>query len=241
MNKEQILGFNVCTSNLKQLIENIFEDYQNDEQIFIVNVNPEIVVKNYKNEILKQEFNKQKYQIPDGTGIVWASKKQKGSIKERIAGIDFMLKICEKSQEYSSKIFLYGGNDGIAEKAKEEIEKKYPEINVVGTCNGYEEENNVFKKIKNSDADIIFVGTGSPKQEEFIIKYKDELKGIKILMPIGGSLDVISKTKERAPNWVIKFNLEWLFRLIKEPKRIFRQIKLIKFIFLVSTQKKSWK
>lgn len=165
---------------------------------------------------------------------MWASKKQRGDIKGRIAGIDFMLKICEKSQEYSSKIFLYGGNIEISEKAKKELEKKYPNINIVGICDGYVDEADALKQIQKSNPDILFVGLGSPKQEEFIIKHKDKFKNIKIIMPIGGSLDVISNTKKRAPNWAIKFNLEWLYRLIKEPKRIFRQVKLLKFIWLVN-------
>jgi len=236
MDKEKILGFNVCTLNEKELIENIFEDYKKNEQLFIVNINPEIVIKNYKNEEFKKILNNQKYQIPDGIGIVWASKKQKGNIKDRIAGIDLMQELCKKSQEYSSKIFLYGGKSEIAEKAKKELEKKYTNINIIGTCDGYE-EGKVLEKIKNSNPDILFVGLGTPKQEEFIIKHKEELKNVKILMPIGGSLDVISNTKKRAPNWIIKFNLEWFYRLITEPKRIFRQLKLIKFVFLILTNK----
>ncbi len=237
MEKEQILGFDVITYNMQQLLEEIFKDYRNNKQLFIVNINPEIVLSNYRNKALKEILNKQKYQIPDGSGIVWASKKQKGNIKERITGIDLMLKICEKSQEYSSNIFLYGGKEGIAKKAKKELEKQYPKIKIVGTNNGYDDEKEVIQRLKNTQVDILFVALGSPKQENFIIKYKEELEDIKILMPVGGSFDVISKTKKRAPNWIIKHNLEWLYRLLQEPKRIFRQIKLIKFMFLILLKK----
>ncbi len=233
MEKEKILGFNVVTYKMEQLVQKIFKDYENNEQIFIVNINPEIAASNYKNEEFKNVLNQQKYQIPDGSGIVWASKKQKGNIKERIAGIDLMLKICEESQKYSSNIFLYGGKESIAEKAKEQLETLFPKIRIVGTKNGYDEEEKVLQELKKNPVDILFVGLGSPKQENFIIKYKEELKNIKILMPVGGSLDVISKTKKRAPKWVIKCNIEWLYRLVKEPTRIFRQTKLVKFVFLV--------
>ena len=233
MEKEKILGFNVVTYKMEQLVQKIFKDYENNEQIFIVNINPEIAASNYKNEEFKNVLNQQKYQIPDGSGIVWASKKQKGNIKERIAGIDLMLKICEESQKYSSNIFLYGGKESIAEKAKEQLETLFPKIRIVGTKNGYDEEEKVLQELRKNPVDILFVGLGSPKQENFIIKYKEELKNIKILMPVGGSLDVISKTKKRAPKWVIKCNIEWLYRLVKEPTRIFRQTKLVKFVFLV--------
>ncbi len=237
MVKEKILGFNVCVCNQEKLVENIFQDYAKKEQLFIVNINPEIVVTNYKNEKLKEIFNCQKYQIPDGSGIVWASKKQKGNIKQRIAGIDLMLKLCEKSQKFQSKIFLYGSKPGIAEKAKEKLKEKYSKINIVGECNGYCDEKEAIKKIGKTNADIVFVGLGSPTQEQFIIQNKEKLKNVKIFMPVGGSFDVISKTKKRAPNWVIKCNLEWLYRLFQEPSRIGRQMKLLKFMYLVRREK----
>lgn len=237
MDKEQILGFNVNTYTSEELLDKIFKDYSRDEQLFIVNINPEIVVSNYKNKNLKKILNEQKYQIPDGSGIVWASKKKKGNIKQRITGIDLMLDICEKSQKYGSRIFLYGSKLGIAKTAKENLEVQFPKINIVGECDGYCDENEATQKILIAKPDIVFVGLGSPNQEKFILRYKDELKNVKILMPVGGSFDVISKNKKRAPNWMIKCNLEWLYRLLQEPKRIFRQLKLIKFIFLVIGEK----
>lgn len=237
MSKEKILGFDVCTYNEKELLENIFMDYKNNEQLFIVNINPEIVMSNYKNIELQEIFNNQKYQISDGTGIVWASKKNNGNIKERITGIDLMTKICELSQNYSSKIYLYGAQEEVVKNTEKELKKMFPKINIVGFCNGYCDEDIAFEDIKNKKPDILFVGLGSPKQEKFIIKYKEYLSSVKILMPVGGSFDVISKTKKRAPNWIIKCNIEWLYRLIKEPTRIKRQLKLIKYMFLVIKEK----
>ena len=113
------------------------------------------------------------------------------------------------------------------------MEKEYTKLQVIGTCDGYCNEGCAVKDIKETGADIVFVGLGSPKQEKFIINNKEKLKDVKIFMPVGGSFDVISKTKKRAPNWIMKCNLEWLYRLFQEPKRIFRQVKLIKFMSLV--------
>ena len=233
MEKENILGFDVCNISANNLINNIFQDYNNNILNFIVNINPEIITKNYKNNKLKRIFNAQKYQIPDGIGIILASKIHRKKIQERITGIDLMNCICKESVKYDSKIFLYGSKNDICIKAKNELELLYPNIKIVGTCNGYEEESTVIEEINKSNADILFVGLGSPKQEEFIINNKDILRNVKIFMPIGGSLDVISKTLKRAPNWIIKMNLEWLYRLFQEPKRFFRQLILIKFMFLV--------
>lgn len=237
MNKEKILNFNVSTITQQNLLNKIFSDYINNIKNFIVNINPEIIINNYKNKIFIENLNKQNYQIPDGIGIVWASKKLNGNIKNRITGIDLMQKICEKSINYKAKIFLYGSNVDIAEKAKIELEKKYPGILIVGTCNGFVDEQTAIKKINKSQADILFVGLGAPKQENFIINNMNNLDNIKIFMPVGGSFDVISKTIKRAPNWIIKINLEWLYRLFKQPMRLFRQIKLFKFVYLVLLEK----
>lgn len=237
MNKEKILKFNISTINQENLLDKIFSDYTNNIKNFIVNINPEIIINNYKNENFIKIFNQQKYQIPDGIGIVWASKKLKGNIKNRITGIDLMQKICENSTNYKAKIFLYGSNINIAEKAKIELEKKYPGILIVGTCNGFVDEQIAIESIKKSNADILFVGLGAPKQEKFIINNMNNLDNIKLFMPVGGSFDVISKTIKRAPNWIIKLNLEWLYRLFKQPVRLFRQIKLFKFIYLIYREK----
>ena len=233
MNKEKILGFKVCSTTYEEITKNIFKDFEDKKQLFIVNINPEIAMENYKNMAMKQIFNQQKYQIPDGIGILLAAKLKGKEIKERITGIDLMNYICEKSVEYNAKIFIYGAKPGVAEKAKKELENTYPKIQIAGTCHGYEEEEKAYEEIKKSKADIVFVATGSPKQENFIIKNKERLPETKMFMGVGGSLDVISKNIKRAPNWIIQLNLEWLYRLLQEPKRFFRQLKLIKFLWIV--------
>lgn len=240
MEKEKILGFDVCITDSSNLIDNIFDDFNKNTRNFIVNINPEIVAKNYNNKELKTIFNSQKYQIPDGIGIIYASKLKKGKIKHRITGIDLMHLLCEKSRNIHAPIFLYGSKEGISQKAKFELEKIYPGLNIAETCSGYEDENIVIEKINKSNANILFVGLGSPKQEQFIINNMNKLKTVKLFMPVGGSFDVISKTLKRAPNWIIKCNLEWLYRLFQEPKRFFRQLILIKFIILNIFRRKKY-
>ena len=231
--KESILGFDVCNINKDRLLNYVMNDFKNGENLMIVNINPEIIAKNYKNCEIREKFNKEKYQIPDGIGIVYASKIKKGNIKQRITGIDFMLDICKISNNYNGSIFLYGAKPGIAKKAKEELEKKYTRINIVDVCDGYTDEEIVINKINSSNANILFVGLGSPKQEDFIYRNKEKLQNIKLFMPVGGSLDIISNTIKRAPEWMIKLNLEWLYRLLRQPQRFFRQLSIIKFILLV--------
>lgn len=238
MKTEKILGFKVCTEKEDIIIKNIWQDFENNIQNSIVNVNPEIIINNYKNSSFVEKMNMAKFQIPDGVGVIWALKKMGYNVEKRITGIDLMAKICEDSVKYKAQIFLYGSKEDTVKKAQIELENKYKGINIVGVCDGYQDEEIVLEKIKKSDANILFIGTGSPKQENFIFKYKEKLKNIKIFMPIGGSLDVISNNIKRAPNWIKKCNLEWLYRLIKEPKRFFRQLKLITFVRVVKKEAK---
>lgn len=227
--KEEILGFSICTDNKDKLLDQIFK---NDDQLFIVNINPLIALNYYHNAEIKALINKEKIVIPDGEGIVLVSKLKGGNIEKRITGIDLMLAICEKAASQNKTIYLYGAKEGVAIKVKETLEKNYSKIKIVGWMNGFEKQDKVIKDIKNKKPDIVFVGLGSPLQEEFIIKNKSKLKDVKIFMPVGGSFDVISGNLKRAPKIIQAIKLEWLYRMFKEPKRFKGIIKLIQFIII---------
>lgn len=228
--KEKILGFDVSTASEKEIVSSLFQNL--DQKLFVVNINPFIILDHYKRKEQQKIFNEQLVQIPDGEGIVLLSKLRGGHIKKRIAGIDLMLAVCQKSCEKQNKIFLYGAKDGVALKTQKALEKKCPKINIVGTCHGYQKAEDVIKEINKSKAEILFVALGSPLQEDFILKNKDKLKTVQMFIPVGGSFDVISGSLKRAPKLLQKLKLEWLYRMILEPKRFKGIIRLGKFIFL---------
>ena len=238
MEKENILGIDVSITSYEKLKDNIIEDIENKKKSFIVAINPEKILKARKDEKLKKLLNNATYQIPDGVGIIYASKIKKGNIKSRITGIDCMDMLCKLASDKGYKIFLYGAKEETIKLAKEKLEEKYQNIKIVGYINGYEKDNDkILKAINKSQADIIFVALGSPKQENWITNNMDKINA-SIFQGVGGSFDVISGNIKRAPVWMQKAGLEWLYRLIKEPKRIFRQLKLFKFLFLIIFSKK---
>jgi len=238
MNQEKILGVNVTITDYQQLKEEISNNIENNKKSFIVAINPEKILKARKDNNLKELLNSAEYQIPDGIGVVYASKIRKGQIKSRITGIDCMEMLCELSNEKGYKIFLYGAKEETVNQAKEKLEEKFSNIQIVGTICGYEKDNKkIIKKINDSKADIVFVALGSPKQENWIKANRNKVNA-KIFQGVGGSFDVISGNIKRAPIWMQKCGLEWLYRLIKEPKRIFRQLKLIKFLGLILLNRK---
>lgn len=237
LKKENILGVNVCVTSYNELKEKIEEDIKNNSKSFIVAINPEKILKAQNDENLKKLLNRATYQIPDGIGVVYASKLKRGEITSRITGIDSMEMLCNLSNDKGYKIFMYGAKEEIILKAKQNLELKYKNIKIVGYINGYEKNNKkIINAINKSQADIVFVALGSPKQEIWITDNMNNLCA-NVFQGVGGSFDVFSGSIKRAPGWMQKCGLEWFYRLIKEPKRIFRQIKLVKFFGLVMTKK----
>ncbi len=234
---EKILDINVTNTSYDDLEKKIDSDLKKNKKIFIIAINPEKILKARKDSKLKEIINGATYNIADGIGIIYASKLLNGKIKERITGIDLFEKICDFSSKKYYKVFLYGASATNIVKARENLIQKYPNIKIVGIQNGYEEnEKKIIENINKSNANIVFVGLGSPKQEYWIYQNMDKINA-NIFMGVGGTFDVISGSIKRAPKIIRKSGLEWLYRLYKEPKRIFRQIKLINFIFLLIKSK----
>lgn len=236
--KETVLGVNVNTENYDGLMTQVFDRIEKKEKALIVAINPEKIIKAKQDPSLKKLLNDAEFQIPDGIGVILASKIQKGQIRERVTGVDMMMRLCEEAAKRSKPIFLYGGKPGVADKAKEKLESLFPSIKIVGTQDGYEKDpQKVNDKINVAKPDILFVAMGSPKQENWINDNRDQLHPT-IYQGVGGSFDVLAGTVKRAPEAFQKAGLEWLYRLLKEPKRIKRQMALPLFLLEVARQPK---
>jgi N-acetylglucosaminyldiphosphoundecaprenol N-acetyl-beta-D-mannosaminyltransferase len=206
---------------------------------YILAVNPEKIITLQKNNGLKQTFEKASLLIPDGIGVVVAMRWLYGFSVNRVPGADLMLNICSEASKNGHKIFIFGSKENVNKEATEKLRYMYPGIQIVGRCNGYvadERMDELINNINKSEADILFIALGSPKQEEWIQKYLPKVT-VKICQGIGGTLDTITGNVERAPLFMQKLGLEWLYRLIKEPKRIRRQIFLPVFVFKVLKEK----
>ncbi|MBX9968550.1 MULTISPECIES: WecB/TagA/CpsF family glycosyltransferase [Priestia] len=231
--KENILGIDVCSDTYDELAVKLLQDIDKGRKSFIVAINPEKIMKAQEDRELKSLLNQATYQIPDGIGVILASKLKKGRIRERVTGIDMMLKLCKEATNNGKRIFLYGAKPGIADEAKAKLEEMFPGILIVGTLNGYEKNEEVIEHtINDSGAEIVFVALGSPAQENWIIAHKEKLNP-SVYQGVGGSFDVISGRLNRAPAVFQKFGLEWLYRLLKEPWRWKRQLELPRFLLRV--------
>lgn len=205
----------------------------NNKKTFIVTANPEAFMLSEKNkEYRNMLLDKNTEIIPDGIGLVKGGRILGYDIKERIPGIEIAEELLKCAHQYKKKIYLFGSKPEVIEKMKFLIEEKYSNAKLVGAQDGYvEDKDKVFKDIIKQEPDIVLVALGMPKQEELIYKHLDKFKK-GIFVGVGGSFDVLSGTKKRAPKIFIKTNTEWLYRIVKEPKRLKRFYdNNIKFIF----------
>ncbi len=234
-NKVNILGVYVDKITIAGAVERISQMLEERGTKSIYTPNSEILLEAYKDKEFCHVLNSADLLTADGIGVVYASKILGDPIAERCAGFDIACGVIDKIAETGHRLYLFGGKPGIAEKAKKRLEEKYPFIQIVGTRNGYfkpEETQEIINDINCVNADLVFVCLGAPKQEKWIYENKEKLNA-KVLMGIGGSLDVFAGEVERAPEIWCRLGLEWLYRLIKEPWRFKRMLALPKFGFTV--------
>lgn len=235
--KETILGVDVNTENYDELIPKLFNNIDAKKKSLIVAINPEKLMKAKDDPALKALLNRAEFQIPDGIGVIIASKIQKGNITSRVTGVDMMDRIVREAARTSKSIFLYGAKPGVAEAAAAKLIDTYPDLKVAGTQDGYEKDTSkVIAKINAAQPDILFVAMGSPKQELWIEEHRDNLHPI-LYQGVGGSFDVLAGNIKRAPAAFQKAGAEWLYRLLLEPSRIKRQMNLPKFLFEIIRSK----
>jgi N-acetylglucosaminyldiphosphoundecaprenol N-acetyl-beta-D-mannosaminyltransferase len=207
---------------------------------FILAVNPEKVFVLRENKFLKSFFERATLLIPDGIGMVKALKFLYGEKVSRVPGADLMQNICQDAPQKKYKIFIYGASEEVNSGACIELKTRYPGINIVGRANGFvkpDEMPQLIEQINKSQAQILFIAMGSPRQEQWMFDNADKLTTVKLCQGIGGTLDTIVGTVERAPLFWQNLGLEWFYRLLKQPSRAIRQVRLLYFVIEVLKSK----
>ena len=186
-----------------------------------------------KDERLRALINGADLVLPDGAGVVLASKLLKTPLKQKVAGVDFADGLLGFLAESGRSVYLLGSKPGVAELAAEKMREKHPGLIICGMHDGYfKDEAPVIEAANAAKPDVLFVCLGAPKQELFMKRHQQELT-CKLMIGLGGSLDSFAGTVKRAPKWMIAANLEWLYRLYKEPKRFGRMLRLPKYLWAV--------
>lgn len=246
MQKVEILGVKIDVITMPEAVTHLEKLLNSEGQFYFCTPNPEIILHAQEDEDYKKILNAADLQTADGAGLLWAAEylanKKLGEkmkslakilrplkctkiIPARVTGVELTEEICKLSIKSGQKIFLLGAGTGVAAKAQEALEKKYPGLKIVGTFVGSphdKEAEAIITMVNDSGAEILLVAYGAPAQEKWIAQHLKKMPQVKLAGGIGGTFDFLAGTKKRAPEWMQKSGIEWLYRLIREPKRIKR-------------------
>lgn len=250
--QEAILGTNkriiisntiIDVLNVEETI-NLVEQYvQKKEPLHLMGVNADKINEVNRNEKMLQIVNSCGVINADGASVVLASKFLRKPLPERVAGVDLMQSLVELSAKQGYSIYLLGAKPEVVQETASVLTKKHSDLKIVGARDGYfdvGEWEQVSLEIEKANPDFVFVGITSPKKE-YLIEYLQEKGHRCVFMGVGGSFDVISGKIPRAPKWMQKMNLEWLFRVMQEPKRLFKRYFVGNIIFIKAILKERFK
>ena len=233
--KIDILGVKVDSVTMAQAVAQV-EGYMDERKnVLIATANAEMIMRATHDTELKDILNDAALVVPDGAGTVWAAHHLGYEMPERVAGFDLAQELMRIAPSKKQKVFFFGSAPGVAEKAKAKAEELYPGIEIVGTRDGYfkpEDELAIIEEIKAAQPDLLLAALGVPKQEKWLNVHLKEL-GVPVAIGVGGTLDVMAGVMKRAPYWMQKAKLEWLFRGLLQPKRAGRLMALPKFVLKV--------
>jgi N-acetylglucosaminyldiphosphoundecaprenol N-acetyl-beta-D-mannosaminyltransferase len=231
---------------MKETLSKVEAAINAQTQLHHVVVNAGKVVQMQKDLQLRESVNSSDIINADGQAVVWAAKFLNKPLMERVAGIDLMQNLVKLAASKKYKIYFLGAEENVVSKTVAHYSKEFGQDIIAGYRNGYyqpEDEKEVIEDIISSEANILFVAITSPNKENFLYKYKNELAEVNFIMGVGGSFDVVAGKTKRAPLWMQDLGLEWFYRFIQEPKRMWKRYLVgnSKFILLVLKEKLSAK
>jgi len=224
---------------LQEVLEKINQFFDSKNKHYIVTANPEFLVAAQKDKNFKEILNYADIAVADGIGLIKAAKYLNQSL-QRVTGVDLVWAVCELAEQKSYPVYFLGSSDLVAAQAAENLKNRFPGLLIAGAESGGEiidpkqNDEDLLNRINDAKPKIIFVAFGQVKQEKWIFYHLDQLPTVKLAIGVGGSFDYISGRINRAPKFLRRLGLEWLYRLIWEPKRWKRILNaVIVFPFLI--------
>lgn len=239
LGKFKIIDNLITACDYDFVLDEIDKAIKNNKKLLISPIASHTLVKAHYDKKLKEILDSFDLLVPDSQWVkrsIWFLYGKR--LKERVYGPDLMLKICFSASKKGWKVFFYGNKKEVLLKLKKRLKSLYPKINIVGDGESKfrelteKEENELVRKIEKLNPDIIFVSLGSPKQEIFSYHLSRRIKKNKVIIPVGAAFDFISGVKKQAPKWMGDWGLEWLFRLINEP-RLWKRYMIDGLIFMI--------
>lgn len=233
--KADLLGIKINTFNMEETVNQVARFIKAGHPHRVMTINPEFLYQAQFDDELLGLVKRADLVTPDGVGIVWACRLAGNPVPERVTGIDLMLRLVDRAAREKWRVFLLGAAPGVAGEAAARLSLQYPHLEIAGVHHGFfkaDEEEAVNMIVRESRPDLLFVALGAPKQEWWMDRNLAQT-GAAVAVGVGGSFDVVAGRVQRAPGWVCRLQLEWLFRLLKEPSRWRRQLVLPLFAWQV--------
>lgn len=238
--KRDILGVMVDSVTMSEAVEQVSQYMDTNDAHIVVTPNAEILKMCVEDKTVADAVAKASFVSPDGVGILYAAKILGTPVKEKVAGCDLGLNLLYEAAKKEKSVFLFGAKPGVADTAAKNLCEKVPGLKIAGTRDGYfkpEQTDEIIDMINASGASLLWVCLGAPRQEIWMAENKDKLK-VGVMMGLGGSLDVYAGNVKRAPKLMIDLKIEWLYRLIKEPYRLGRMMKIPSVLLLAKKEAK---
>ncbi len=236
--KIDVMGIQFDNVTMEEAVARAAELIAQPGAAYVVTPNAEIAYECLHDEKLLRLINGADLILPDGSGVVLGAKLLHTPLKEKVAGVEFADHLAAWLAEHGKTLYLLGSKPGVGEQAAAKLRERYPALQIVGIADGYfQSEEAAVAAVNEKKPDVLFVCLGAPKQEQFMQKYQKTLD-VRLMAGLGGTLDSIAGTVKRAPRWMIRLNLEWLYRLIKQPSRLGRMMRLPKYVFAVLRHRK---
>lgn len=242
MTRIKLLNITIDNLSMQETLAMVQEKISKGEQVHHVVVNAGKVVAMQKDSELRKSVIESDIINADGQAVVWASNFLGKPLKERVAGIDLMANLVDMAHRNNYKIFLFGAKEEVVKTVVEKYSETYSPNIIAGYRNGYfeaSEEEAIAHQIADSGTQMLFVAISSPIKENFLYKYRHVLKNVNLIMGVGGSFDVFAGKTKRAPIWMQNAGLEWFYRFLQEPKRMWKRYLVgnSKFIYLVMKER----
>lgn len=234
----KLLGVGFDNVTMEEAVQRGVALLESDGTHYVATPNPEIVETCRTDPAAMAAVNGADLVLPDGIGVVYGSRLRKTPLKGRVPGIEFGAEMLKQCARLGKRVYLLGSKPGVAEAAAEKLRQDYEGLQIVGTADGYfKDDAAAAARVRESGAELVFVCLGAPKQEIFMHDF-GEATGAHLLLGLGGSLDVFAGNVERAPQFYRDHGLEWFYRLMKNPSRLGRMMKLPLFMLHVAGEKK---
>jgi N-acetylglucosaminyldiphosphoundecaprenol N-acetyl-beta-D-mannosaminyltransferase len=233
-----ILGVGVSAVNMEAALRQTESLLDRGEKGYVCVTGVHGIMEAQSDEAFRDILNRSFLTTPDGMPTVWLGRIHGFKDMNRVYGPDYMANLCERSVARGYKHFLYGGKPGVAEELRAELTRRFPGLQIVGTYTppfrplNSDEENALRSQLETSQADVLWCGLSTPKQERFISSYYERMP-VKLMVGVGAAFDLLSGNLDEAPDWMKRSGLQWLYRLIKEPRRLWRR-------YLLNNPKFAW-